>query len=261
MSVTSTRGVDLDHACRLLGIFPLPASLLLVPDAEQVQAEILDGLMLGDSSIDLPGGWRFLTLLLRGEAESALAALAPEADLVSLYNAFVLTADPARFERMSRALDPTTGLQPLVTAVAYVHGLVDDPEDVDPEGVELDRAATVLPAPAIAVIEMVRATYRLEQGDVEAALSLLTAARDRVADVSPVFAAQLTLQRADLMRAVAPEQAAAELRVTLESSREVRLPGLIADLWLGLGLCLHELGQQRPDRLLEAVRAYQEALA
>jgi hypothetical protein len=55
-----------------VGVFPLPAGLLLLPSATESEGA-LSALMRGDGSAVLPDEWRFYKLALDGDLDSALS--------------------------------------------------------------------------------------------------------------------------------------------------------------------------------------------
>ncbi|MEO1368708.1 MAG: alpha/beta hydrolase, partial [Acidobacteriota bacterium] len=137
----------------------------------------------------------------------------------------------------------------LAAAAAYVHGLDDQTPDVPAAG----------PPEALAAVRMVRAAAALERGLDDDAAAELTQAVDAVRTRSPVFAAQLAAQRAELLRAE-PQQAVLALKDALQLAEASKLPGQRSGLYVQLGLLLHDLAEGRRGLLLEAVKAYQEAL-
>ncbi|MEM9554055.1 MAG: hypothetical protein AAGC60_07335 [Acidobacteriota bacterium] len=248
---------ELEAACALLGVFPLPVGLLLLPPApgDEARAETaLRALAQGDATTPMPHAWAFLRAALDGDAARAhdLAATAPEP--WARYNRLVLGADPELARSLTAPHALPSPLAELAAAAAFVHGLHDTAPDLPDRGIPDNNFPE-----ATAVVAMIRAAAELETGRTEGALAELGHALDAVRTRSPVFAAQLAAQRADLLRAE-PQAAVLELRAALELARGSTLPGQRSALHLQLGLLLHDLAEGRRGLLLEAVKAYQNAL-
>ncbi|MCG8459885.1 MAG: hypothetical protein MI919_26695, partial [Holophagales bacterium] len=255
-------GLRLEHAGRLLGVFPIPAALLLLPPLERGTPdeargrEALPRLLAGDAGGELPGAWAFLEPVSRGDLAAASALLTAgrsetePRDPVLRYSRLVLSGRAEDLERWNAEGGPPAELGPLVDALAFVHGWID----------QAPSPGAGLPPEAAAAVQMVRAAWHLEQGAAAAAQEDLAQALGRVRERSPLFAAQLAAQRAELLRETDPPASLADLRLAVELSEGTALPGLRADLFLALGLTLHAMADGRRGPLLEAVRAYQEAL-
>ncbi|MEO1085978.1 MAG: hypothetical protein AAFY88_17200, partial [Acidobacteriota bacterium] len=202
---------DLEASCALLGVFPLPAGLLALPPVEGPDPEVLDRLADGDTRAPMPPAWRFLRAALEGDAGRALELAASLPEPWASYNSLVLGADPELGRRLTAdgALLPAPFAE-LAAAAAYIHGLRDQPPEVPADS----------PPEALAAVRMVRAASALEGGRDDDARTELGQAFDAVRTRSPVFAAQLAAQRAELLRDQ-PQRAVIELQSALKLAGEL----------------------------------------
>ena len=229
-----------------IGIFPFPAGLLLVPDCVSPYATAArDALMKSALPDEWPAEWRFFALALADDREGAMAALAAHGDDVAAYNRFVLSGDASALEAARTSTD--ADVRALADLAAFVQGAIDLPPSVASLDGEL-----------AAVARLAQAAWHIERDEAAHAADLLAAGITNAREVSPVLAAQLQGQRAQLLPTA--EAALAAWRDAVQLADGSLLPSLRADLALGLALALHESAGAQRQRLVEAVHWYQEAL-
>ena len=214
-----------------VGIFPFPRSHLLVPAGQDVARAAL---LLGD------------------EPAAEAPAVPQKHTLVDRYNAFVLEPSRESLAAIEAAGDAT--VTTLAHAAAFAHGLVDEV----PEPGSLDGELAAL-------VRMTAAAGWIERGDGDRAVEELREAVAAARGPSPLFAAILEMQLADMLAAEPGSEVATILEHLDESLRlaePARLPLLEADLWMRRGVVLQQAAADgnRP-KLLEAVTCYQKALA
>jgi tetratricopeptide (TPR) repeat protein len=160
----------------------------------------------------------------------------------------VLSGDPALLPVLGNEADAE--LKAMACAVAYTLGLAEVPPEPNVSNGEL-----------AAVIGMVAAAHAIEAEDTATALTYLTNAIDSSRICSPLLAAHLLNQRAQLRRenqaiASAIQDWEAALRLAVNTA----MPGFIAHLHLSLGSAFHEAGQGQRAALDQAAKHYQQAL-
>ncbi len=232
-----------------LGIFPLPVSYLILPPAEQGGAA-LEQLLKGKVPAEMPPEWRFYQLALAGDLAQAYTELENDPSPEAQYNRFVLQSSPVDYVRLKDALEGE--LQLLLDVVAYTLGYITQPPTETAEAVP-ELAALAL---------MAQATFHLEQGEPEQAITLLQQAHEAAQPNSPIFAAQLLGTLADTKRTTYGADYTI-IREYQEAIRVLETSSLTiarGELWLNLGIASHELANGRRMVLLEASRCYQEAL-
>lgn len=231
-----------------LGVFPLPAGLLLIPsgvDTEQARRDLVRG--------RLPERWpdrlRGHELALAGDFDGALTALSGD-DPVSRYNRFVIAPERADPDRLRAELGPEFGV--LVDLVSFVLGRADQPPAVGDTDGEL--AALVLSA---------QATHAVAAGDPETALRLLEQAVRIVRAMAPPLAGVLLTAAAGIRKdheGASPRVIAdLERALTLLAETDLRIGR--AEVSLTLAQTLHEAAGERADLLGQAVKHYHAALA
>ncbi len=230
-----------------LGIFPLPAGYLVIP-ATDGGADLCAALLQGHVPERVPDHLRFYTLALAGDADGARQLLAGDLSPEARYNRFVLRSTPDDYARLRNELDGELGA--LLDLVAYTTGIIDQPPS--PEGCRGEVAACILAAHAAHALEIDRR---------EVAYAMLQRAVAEVRDVSPLFAAQLLGDLAE-MQALndVPDAAIQSLRDALALIGRQSLPDVRAHLALRLGMLYQECAEGRRTMLLEASKCYQEAL-
>lgn len=236
--------ITLAQGAQPLGLLHLPFGLLLLP-AVADDGGALGRILAGDGSGPLPPEWRFWHAAAEGDAEGARVWLEDQSGLLVDYDRFVLAPDPEAFAALHAAA--TGDLALLVAAAGYVFGLID--QVPAPEAAAAPEVAGLLALPAAAAA--------VEAGDVAGAVALLDRSAAQVAGVSPILAAQLEAQAADLEHGTNPARAITRLRSAL---RHAEGSPLAAGLWLQLGLYLHEAGEGHRSGLTAAIDAYQSAI-
>ncbi|MFN8504579.1 hypothetical protein [Kouleothrix sp.] len=230
-----------------LGVFALPAGYLVLPPAAG-SADIAAELLAGRAPASFPPELRFYALALQGDAQAALAALEGDTTPEAAYNRLVLGGDPADYARLRGELRGE--LAQLLDLAAYTLGWAEAPPARGAADGEL--AACVLAA---------HATLAIERGDDASAIELLDAAIDAARPVSPLLAAQLLGDIADLQAQDGAGAAAVlRLREALDLLAGDAMPDLRAQLALRLGMLYQDLARGQRGPLLEAAKCYQEAL-
>lgn len=231
-----------------LGIFPLPASYLVLPAGDDVadyQAELLRGRIPAIA----PAGARFYQLALSGERAAALAELIGDDTPEAAYNRFVLESDSGEYQRLRRLLADDLAL--LLEVVAYTLGWINTPPDPGASTGEIRACAL-----------STRAAHALEQENYPAALRDLEAAAAAAREASPLLAAHILGDMAEVRRHLhGTDMALIELeREAVRLLSESGLAEAHAQASLRLGMHLQELSGERRGLLLEAARCYQAAL-
>lgn len=232
-----------------IGILPFPAGLLLLtPSTAPNAASAREALMRGGTPADWPPEWDFVARALEGDRDGALAALDASpgvADGVASYNRFVLSGDMDALAAARACGD--ADVRALAEVAAFVQGAVDTP----PPAHELDGELA-------AVARLAQGAWRMERDEAEQGAATLALGVESARASSPLLAAQLQSQRAQLLP-TAP-LAIDAWRDALQLAEGSELPNLRADLALGLALALHESADAQRQRLVEAVNWYEEAL-
>ncbi len=230
-----------------LGIFPLPAAYLVIPAANG-GADLCAALLTGHVPDDVPDHLRFYLQALAGDTDGAWQTLENDPSPEARYNRFVLRSNPDDYARLRRTFDGE--LAALLDLVAYTAGIIDQPPD--PEGCHGDVAACLLAA---------HAAYAMERNQHEGACAMLQQAVAAVKDMSPLFAAQLLGDLAEMQVLDGdPDAAIQALREALALIGLQRLPDVRAHLVLRLGMLYQECAEGRRAMLLEASKCYQDAL-
>ena len=224
-----------------LGAFPLPLGYLLIPaspDTEDARLALLSGRLP-----DWPDSLRAHELALAGDRDGALVALHGD-DPITRYNRFVMDPDGSDPAELRSDLGEYACL---VDVVLFALGRSDTaPELGDATG---ELAATVL---------SVQASAALQDGDAEAAMTLLDRAAEQAAGVSEPLRGVLLGAAASICDgpdAVTRFEGALRALDTAEDLRLAR-----AELHLALAGLLHEQAIDRPDLLNRTVPHYHSAL-
>ncbi len=230
-----------------LGIYPLPVSFLLLPEASSRDTgEALGALLAGDASVAVDARWSFYTLAIAGQYDEAYEAIAGDG-VLDEWNRFVLRPDPKRYAVLLREM--AQDLLPFVHAAGYAFGLRE--EAPEPGDLEAELRAQVL---------LTAASWYLEREENEEALKLLEEAQAHARDVSPLLRAQILHQIATVEREASPAMAIAHYKEAIRLAKDTPLISLRAELWLNLGTVLQQASGGRREPLLEASRAYQESI-
>jgi tetratricopeptide (TPR) repeat protein len=230
-----------------LGVFALPAGLLLVPGGAETEPARL-ALLTGRLPECWPPALRAHQLALAGELDAALATLAGT-DPVTRYNRFVI--DPGAEEPAVLRRDLGPDLAVLVDLVCFMLGRSDDPPAVGTSAGEL--AALVLAA---------RATQAVSAGNAPRAGELLTDAVEHALGVSAPLAGVLLGAAASIRQdAQGPGREVTDmLEHALQLLEDTDLHVARAELHLALASARHELAGDGRDSLMAAVRHYHSAL-
>lgn len=224
-----------------LGAFPLPLGYLLIPASQGTEEARLA--LLAGRLPEWPGALRAHERALAGDREGALAALTGD-DPVSRYNRFVMDPDSADPAELRSALGE---FGVLVDVVLFALGRTDDAPDLGDVTGEL-----------AAVVLSVQASRALQDGDGEAAVTLLDRAADEAAAVSAPLQGVLLGAAASILdgpEAVSRFERALQV---LDDADDLRLAR--AELHLALAGLLHEQAGDRPDLLNRAVPHYHSTL-
>ncbi len=242
--------VSLSHP-QPLGIFPYPAGLLLLPDCTEPAADAARAaLMRGAVPEVMPTAWQFVLDALEGRTDAALAALRNDASALAGYNRFVLDGDEAGRQRA--LTDGDAVLQTMTMMAMFVQGA----SDVLPN-------ATLSAGELRGNLLMARAAASLDTGNEADAAALLAEGIAACQGISPILAALLTSQLAQLQPNLADatvQRTVALWRSAIALAGDTPLPHLRGDLRIGLAITLHEASGDRRDMLVEAVKTYQDAL-
>ncbi len=231
-----------------IGIFPLPAGYLLLPDGEGVQT-VQTSLMQGIVPDELPPSLRYYDLALNGQIDEAEQALAGDESPIGRYNRFVLRSSPEAFARLRQELPEM--LQPLLAVVGYTLGYTDTP----PQAGDLSGEQRAL-------VLMAQASDHLEKQRPVEAIPLIEAAIQAADTVSPILAAQLMGTLAETRREVeGSSYALIQLyQAALTKLEPSALEEIKAEQWLNLGITYQEISAGQRQGLVEAVKCYQAAL-
>ncbi|MCC7054841.1 MAG: hypothetical protein IT355_16335 [Gemmatimonadaceae bacterium] len=234
-----------------LGIFPYPAGLLVLPPCADAGADLARAtLMRGAVPGTVPAAWQFFHDALHGRTGDAIAALRDDTTPLAGYNRFVLDGDEAGCQAALR--DGSETLRTLTTMAMFIQGASDTlPGDTSLQG---ELRANLL---------MARAAAEMDAGRDDAAAALLTEGVAACRATSPVLAAQLTAQLAQVHATLAGAsvpQVVTLWRSAIALAGDSPLPHLRGDLRIGLAITLHEASGDRREMLVEAVKTYQDAL-
>jgi tetratricopeptide (TPR) repeat protein len=224
-----------------IGYFAFPAGMLLLPPALNGDAALAH-LLAGRVPAALPAEWAFWGKALEGDSATALELLGHDASPIGLYNRYVLSGAPDILELILASDD--TAIHELAALVAYTLGQRDQlatPSHLDHE--------------LLAVASMTAAAASLEREDQIGATHHLTAAIEAARQSSPVLAAHLLSQRAQIGGTPREDYEAA-----LALAPHCDIPGFISHLHLGLATTLHETSGGARGQLELATQHYQNAI-
>ena len=244
-----------------LGIWSGPAGELLLPQTGDDDAAALARVLRGDLEW-LPSAWGFFVHAVRGDAEAALAAIEGD-DPLAAYNRFVFTSAREAFDDLR--LRATGDLASLARLAAYRRGFIAAPPQ--PRAEDPVVRATLLAGQAFARRAAAAKGdcpvdgQRAGAGD--SPLDELRAAAEAASGASPLLAARYYSDWVALAGegTVDPEELLQALRRARELARESVLAETKAELALQYGMLCQAAAGERKPLLLEAVGAYQEALA
>jgi Fe-S cluster biogenesis protein NfuA/tetratricopeptide (TPR) repeat protein len=230
-----------------LGIWSGPAGELLLPEIPAGEGAALARLLRGELG-DLPAAWTFFAHAVRGDADAALAAIEGD-DALAAYNRFVFTSAREAFDDLR--LRATGDLASLVRLAAYRRGFIAAPPQ--PRSSDPVILATLLAGEAFA--------RRAVEDD--GPLDGLRAAAEAASAASPLLAARYYSDWVALAGegTADPDVLLQALRRARELARGSALAETKAELALQYGMLCQASAGERKALLLEAVAAYQEALA
>jgi hypothetical protein len=231
-----------------IGIFPMPANLLLLPENAR-RTDFLNDLMKGVGSGECPPELSFYKLAADGENEKALANLTNDESREAKFNDFILNSSPEKYQRLKREL--TGDYARLLDVAAYVlHYISEPPPAGDADG------------EILAMVLLTNASYHIEQGEIETAVGLLRKALEAAKPASPMFYGQILISLAETKQQFfgASADVIQTYKDALEVLKNSELDSAKASISMNLGICYQEVSGGHRGALLEAVRCYQEAL-
>lgn len=227
-----------------IGIFPMPAAFLLLPENWRDSADhqkLLNGVP--------PEADSFFTAALKGENGRAAAALEDDDSPESKFNRFILNSSPEAYHQLKQEF---TGVYAkLLETAAFTLNYIAEPPAADDLDGEL-----------LAFVLMARASHNIEQGAIETALELLQTAGDAAKTVSPVLHGQILTSLAETSHQFSGAGAGVvqTYKTALEALKKSGLEQAKASLYMNLGICYQEISNGARGALLEAVKCYQETL-
>lgn len=246
-----------------IGIYPGAAANLLLfsPDGHDAlneqQTLDLQQLLLGRLPEGLNPQWAFFASAAKGDMAAAISSLNSLQFSSQLnwqivqYNLFVLEPSLSRLESLRQIKDLVPEIDQLLQVVAFNYGMADKLE----EPTNLDG---VLLAWALAA----KAAWLIEHDNLLVARQTLSRAVELAKPHSPLLAAILLAQSAQLAQhsQVPAALIQAELEQAIKFAEIGSLPGLLAQLYMELGMLLQRSSSEDRQSLQDAIRAYQMAL-
>lgn len=232
-----------------VGIFPPPASNLLLPNSSDAD-DALHALLAGDIDANAPDDWLFFVHAAKGEIEKSLERLDGNDSQMAIYNRFALAPSQDAYSKACEQL--TDPYRALLDVVAYSTGVIDVVDESFPLDGELLALALATSAAA-----------DIEQENSSGAIAKLKEAVAEVSEPSPLLAALLLSQQADIMGAMAGAVPALVTQAYQEAIRlagQCKLPMLLAELHTKLGMVFQNSANGQRGGLLESVNHYQSAL-
>ncbi len=235
-----------------VGVFPFPASNLLLPAVVGDYEEALQSLCKGDLEVELPAEWAFYLAAAKGDVEMAIKQLGSEAgrDSVAIYNAFVLSPTADSYKTVSGQL--AGELKELLDVAAFTTGVTDSIASEFSLTGELEGLALATSAAA-----------DLELEDFKTAYSKLKSAVTSARKTSPILAATLLSQQAMVggqLPGIAPASIIQDCTEAIRLAADCKLPMLLAELHTKLGMEVQHSSDGQRGAMLLAVNAYQSAL-
>lgn len=226
-----------------IGIFPMPANFLLLPESWQDSPD-LNNLLNGI----LPKEDSFYKFALEGEIEKALAELIDDS-FETKFNRFILSSSPELYLQLKQEL--TDEYSKLLDVAAFTLNYIAEPPNA--ENLEGEMLAFVL---------MANATHKIEQGEIETAISLLKEASETAKPISTMLYGQILTSLAETQHQFfgASANVVQTYKNAIEVLKKSELEPTKASLQMNLGICYQEISTGNRGALLEAVKCYQEAL-
>ncbi len=233
-----------------LGIFPLPAGYLLVPDGP-AHDDVRGSLLAGRLPESFPDGLRFYEAAIAGDLEGAAALLGD--DLVSQVNRLVLDPTPELYAEVVAAVsdlgDESLGCH--VDTLGFILGLRPSPptgDGVDGEFEAMNQSA--------------HATLALERRDSAAAIDHLEAAAQAAQPVSSALTGQLMGQLASIqLDEGGTKRAAVTFQAALDHLEGTDLALSRAELHVAAGAMYQEMSEAAPRLMQQAIDHYHQAMA
>jgi len=247
-----------------IGIYRGVASGMLLPPIEVTPGVVpaVDSLMRGGMPDHLPPEWEFF----RAAAENQLGVAADllqqsinsprgASDLqfrqVCQYNLFLMNPDLNQLAELQGKL--TGELRTLLDFSAYSIGLTDHPPD----------SLVPLKGELLCWALAVSATADIEQENFGSAREKLAQGVSQARQSSPLLAAILLAQSANVAQSCVGLPAALvkqEYEQAIQLAQQYELPGLVAELYIQIGMLLQQAAGVSRQGLVEAIKAYQLAI-
>ena len=226
-----------------IGIFPMPANFLLLPENWRDSANYqnsLQGIFPKEDS--------FFKLAIDGEIEKALTELTDDSPETK-FNRFILNTSPELYQQLKDEL--TGDYKKLLDVAAFTLNYIPEPPNVENLDGEL-----------LAFVLMVHASHKIELNEVENAIELLQRAAETAKSVSPILYAQILTSLAEIQHQFVGANAnvVQTYKTALDTLKKSELESNKASLNMNLGICYQEMSSGNRGALLEAVKCYQEAL-
>lgn len=226
-----------------IGIFPMPANFLLLPESWQESADYqntLQGIFPKEDS--------FFKSAIDFEIEKALAELTDDSPETK-FNRFILSTSPELYNQIKKEL--TGDYRKLLDVAAFTLNYIPEPPNIENLDGEL-----------LAFVLMVQASHKIELNEVENAIELLKEAAETAKSVSPMLYAQILTSLAEIQHQFFGANASVvqTYKTALDSLKKSELESNKASLNMNLGICYQEMSSGNRGALLEAVKCYQEAL-
>lgn len=233
-----------------VGVFPLPAGYLLVPDGpghDDVRAE----LVAGRRPDPLPDSLGFYAAALDGDPDLALARLGD--GVVDRINRIVLDPDPGRYAAVAEEVAAAGDAHLLahLETIGFIVGLRSAPPDA--EATDGEFAAMALAAAA---------TLSLERRDLATAVEHLEAAARIAQPVSRALAGQLMGQLASAqLDEGGTQRAAVTFQAAIDHLEGTDLVVSRAELHVATGAMYQEMSEAAPRLMQQAINHYHQAMA
>lgn len=248
-----------------VGVFPLPAGYLLVPDGDG-HDEARQALVDGRRPETMPAGLAFYRLALDGDTDGAVAALGE--GVVDRVNRLALDPSPELFA--SLVADPEVvadeALRTWVATVGYIVGLSSEPPTIDGTGgtggTGGGGGAGGAGGELAAMVGAAHATQALERGDRASAVDHLEAASQAAHTISPVLAGQIMGQLANIqLDEGGVQRAAVTFQAALDALAGTDLAVSRAELHVAAGAMYQEMSEAAPRLMQQAIDHYHQAMA
>ncbi len=232
-----------------IGIFPLPANYLLLPEKFR-ETDTYKHLMKGVySTLENSEDLKFYYAAIKEDTETAIKNLSDDNSDETKFNRFVLEPNTQKYSQLKEEF--TGELRSLLDVVAFTLNFISEPPTEN--GCTEEIAAIVL---------LTQATHKLEVGDPQSATDLMRKAADIAKNASPVLSAQINANLGDTLHQFQGANANAMMlyKRAIDGLKNTELEFEKAATNLNLGICFQELSNGQRGAILEAVRCYQESL-